>query len=198
MIIVGVTVLVGYQIKRNMTCIVGLEQNGHVYLGGDSAAVEYQDIQVTTAPKIFRNGKFIIGFTTSFRMGQLLQYSFKPPRHPKNKSDIEYLSTAFTEAVKSIFSKYGFLSVKEGVDNGGQFIFGYNGHIYYFDDDFHIGKPYNQFTACGSGRQIALGSLYSTKHLKDPIKRLELALNAAAEFNICVRAPFHYLSTERK
>ena len=67
-----------------MTAIVAIRQDNTVYMGGDSAGVAGLKITIRKDPKVFINGNFLMGFTTSFRMGQLLQYSFKPPEHPKN------------------------------------------------------------------------------------------------------------------
>jgi ATP-dependent protease HslVU (ClpYQ) peptidase subunit len=45
----------------------------------------------------------------------------------------------------------------------------------------------------GSGGQIALGALYATKNQKNPKLRIKAALEAAAEFNMSVAAPFTYI-----
>ena len=60
-----------------MTCIVGLVHEGVVYIGGDSAGVGGMSLTVRADEKVFQNGEFLMGFTTSFRMGQLLRYSLK-------------------------------------------------------------------------------------------------------------------------
>jgi len=57
-----------------MTCIVGIAQEGKVWIGADSAAVSGQDIRATALRKVFRRGQFLIGYTSSFRMGQLPQF----------------------------------------------------------------------------------------------------------------------------
>ena len=68
-----------------MTCIVGLVHEGVVYIGGDSAGVAGLSL-VVRADEMFRNGDFLMGFTTSFRMGQLLRYKLYPPRrHPDDR-----------------------------------------------------------------------------------------------------------------
>jgi hypothetical protein len=51
-----------------MTCIVGLVDGGRVWLGGDSAGVSGWDLTVRADRKVFRNGPYVMGFTTSFRM----------------------------------------------------------------------------------------------------------------------------------
>lgn len=58
-----------------MTCIVGLVDGDRVILGGDSAGIAGWHLQLRADEKVFRNGPYAIGFTTSFRMGQILRYA---------------------------------------------------------------------------------------------------------------------------
>ena len=70
-----------------MTVIVGLQHNGAVYIGGDSAGIAGYDLMIRHDEKVFVNQQFIMGYTTSFRMGQILRYSFKPPVQQKSMTD---------------------------------------------------------------------------------------------------------------
>ena len=72
-----------HQFGDFMTCIVGLIDGNRVWMGGDSAGVSGLDITVRSDPKVFRNGDFLIGFTSSFRMGQLLAFRLRPPPRPE-------------------------------------------------------------------------------------------------------------------
>ena len=86
-----------------MTCIVGLLHDNSVYIGGDSAGVADYSLTVRADEKVFVNDGFIMGFTKSFRMGQLLRYCFKPPPyHPDSDLD-EYMVKDFVNAVVSPF-----------------------------------------------------------------------------------------------
>jgi len=60
-----------------MTCIVGLidKESKKIYMGGDSAGVANYSLSVRKDPKVFKRYGFIFGFTSSFRMGQLLMCS---------------------------------------------------------------------------------------------------------------------------
>ena len=49
-----------------MTCIIGLIDNGKVYMGCDSAGVAGLDMYGRADQKIFKVDNFIMGFTTSF------------------------------------------------------------------------------------------------------------------------------------
>ena len=63
-----------------MTCIVGCIHNGKVFLAGDQLGSNgYYKENHEKLTKVFKVGEFLIGYTTSFRMGQILQYSWTPP-----------------------------------------------------------------------------------------------------------------------
>lgn len=173
-----------------MTCIVGLVKDGKVYIGGDSAGVAGLDLEIRADEKVFRNGEFIMGFTSSFRMGQLLRYKFKPPYHMPNKSDDEYMVSDFVEAVRECLKAGGYAANHNGEENGGTFLVGYRGNLYVIEDDYQVGKPIAPYSAVGCGSQIAKGSLFSSEHLSAKERVLE-ALNAAENFSAGVRRPFH-------
>ena len=67
-----------------MTCIIGLAENDRVYIGADSASAEGWTVRATGLSKVFRAGEFVIGYTDSFRMGQILEYHLEVrEREPK-------------------------------------------------------------------------------------------------------------------
>src|SRR5574337_644834 len=120
-----------------MTCIVGLVDKGNVYIGGDSAGVAGLSISIRNDEKVFTNGPFIMGFTTSFRMGQLLRYKFNPPKQTVNMDDMKYMVTDFIDAVRKCFAENGYGKIPQGDNNeGGTFLVGYNGKLYAIHDDF--------------------------------------------------------------
>lgn len=168
-----------------MTCIVGLVDNGVVYIGGDSAGVSGLSISVRTDEKIFTNGPFIMGFTTSFRMGQLLRYKLDPPKQTVNCDDMKYMVTNFIDSVIKCFTDNGYGSK----NNGGIFLVGYNSKLYTIDTDFQVGIPTLPYDAVGCGADLALGAMHATKD-KKPKERIKAALQAAAAHNAGVIAPF--------
>lgn len=83
-----------------MTCIAGIAQDGKVYICGDSAGSAGHDLAVRADRKVFVNGEFVMGFTTSFRMGQLIQYAFTPPKRHPDKDVMAYMVTEFVDALR--------------------------------------------------------------------------------------------------
>jgi ATP-dependent protease HslVU (ClpYQ) peptidase subunit len=179
-----------------MTCIVALQHEGKVYIGGDSAGIDDNlSIVNRNDEKVFTTGEFAMGFTTSFRMGQILRYAFVPPEHPSKKDAMTYMVVDFIDAVRAVYKEKGYMGREsEGTaEEGGTFLVGYRNKLYHIDVDFQVAQLADGYSACGSGATVALGSLHSTRDLKDPIARCEMALEAAAHFNAGVRAPFKFV-----
>jgi ATP-dependent protease HslVU (ClpYQ) peptidase subunit len=177
-----------------MTAIAGVVHKGKVYLGGDSAGVAGYSMQTRSDPKVFVNNDFVIGFTSSFRMGQILQYNFTPPSPYEGEDGLEYMIRRFVPAVKQALKDGGWATTDDGRDLGGTFLVGWRGVLYYIDSDYQVARMVHDFAACGCGEDMALGSLYSTPKTMKPEDRLVLALSAAAEFSAGVRPPFAVVS----
>jgi hypothetical protein len=173
-----------------MTCIAGLVDNGVVYIGGDSAGVGGSLLSVRTDQKVFQNGEFIFGFTTSFRMGQLLRYSLNPPKNYENIDINKFMVTKFIESIRKCLKEGGYACKNNEIESGGTFLVGYKGRLFKIDSDYQVGEELIGFDACGCGEDIALGSLYSTQG-QPPKERILKALEAAERFSAGVRRPFN-------
>lgn len=137
----------------------------------------------------------VIGYTTSFRMGQILEYELKLPEHPEDMNALKYMITKFVPEVKKIFAEH-WKKPKDGEDgNGGEFLCGYKGRLFHLYSDLQVSERMQHYDSCGCGEGYALGSLFSSgKSKMQPLKRLELALQAAEEFSAGVGKPFHFIS----
>jgi hypothetical protein len=183
-----------------MTCIVALIHENKVYLGSDAAASDDKTglIVQRTDPKVFKVGQFGIGFTDSFRMGQILQFNWTPPKYVPtagNKNLDKFMRTKFVDSIKEVFKEHGYGNFGSGTedgDEGGIFLVAVvgTGRIFTMDMDYHIGEADVMYMAEGSGQQVALGSLYSTTQIKTPRRRVRMALEASAKFIMSVRGPF--------
>lgn len=86
-----------------MTCIVGLVHGGQVFIGGDSAGVGGgYSLTVRSDRKVFKNQDFVMGFTSSFRMGQLLAFHMHPPSPREGVDLMTYMVTDFIDAASWI------------------------------------------------------------------------------------------------
>jgi ATP-dependent protease HslVU (ClpYQ) peptidase subunit len=180
-----------------MTAIVGLARKGTVFIGGDSAGVSGMNLSVRADTKVFRNGPYLFGFTSSFRMGQLIHYSLKPPV-PKGDLD-RFMTTKFVDALRECLKSGGYARKEEEQEMGGTFLVGVRGKLFTIHEDYQVGKPADGFAAVGCGDQVALGALYATAgNGMKPRARVRLALHAAERFSAGVRGPFVCLSLRSK
>ncbi|MBM0201808.1 hypothetical protein JNW90_00895 [Micromonospora sp. STR1s_5] len=174
-----------------MTAIVGLVHQGAVHIGGDSAGVgPGWSSSIRADEKVFRNGPYLMGFTSSFRMGQLLRYALDAPKPGR---DVErHMATVFVDAVRDTLRQGGWITQESGRDLGGVFLVGVAGRLFTIHGDFQVAEPADGYAAVGCGQDIALGSLYTTAG-QNPRRRIRTALEAAAHFSAGVRGPFLHL-----
>ena len=176
-----------------MTCIVGYldKKTKKVTIGGDSAGVAGLDITIRKDEKVFKVGDFIIGCTSSFRMIQLLRFSFKPPEI-NSKNIYEYMCTDFINAVRECFKNGGYLQrYSDGDEKGGTFLVAYKNRLFRIESDFQVAESLNGIDAVGCGADYALGSLHIlTKQNLTPKEKVLKSLETASFFSAGVSKPF--------
>jgi ATP-dependent protease HslVU (ClpYQ) peptidase subunit len=164
-----------------VTCIVGWVENGIVYLGADSAGMDTNTyaISVQRQPKVFYNGPMIIGYTTSFRMGQLLEHALVVPPQTDDESIEHYMVTTFMDTVRDCLKSHGWSTVTHNNESGGQFLVGYRGRLFVVESQFNVLEAAQPYAAIGCAEAVASGAL--------------CALKAAAACSAGVRGPFTIL-----
>ena len=176
-----------------MTCIVAMldKHTNKVIVGGDSASVADSNILIRNDSKVFKNSEFVIGCTTSFRMIQLLRFTFKPPEIGE-KDIYEYMCTDFIDEVRECFKRGGYSQHYSGGDEkGGTFLVAYRNRIFRVEDDFQVGETIYGFDACGCGQDIALGAMCALNGSKlTTSQKVMKALEAAECFSTGVARPF--------
>lgn len=180
-----------------MTCIAGMVEGGKVWIGGDSAGLgEGFALTVRTDAKVFTNGPYIFGFTTSFRMGQLLRYSFQPPPAHPDEDLTGFMATTFVDAVRECLKAGGFQKEEDGVITGGNFLVGTAGRLFEIGNDYEVGESLDGVAAVGCGSDLALGALLALKDAEfvRPEDAIQAALSVAQSRCFGVRAPFKVIS----
>ena len=177
-----------------MTCIAGVVARGRVYVGADSAGSAGVQLVVRKDAKVFRNGPFVLGFTSSFRMGQVLEHAFTPPPLPARRGALQrYMVVDFVDALRAALKSAGWARQESGQETGGTFLVGVRGRLFRVEGDYQVGEARDGFDAVGCGADIARGALFAARHLK-PESRVRLALRAAERCNTDVRGPFRVVS----
>jgi ATP-dependent protease HslVU (ClpYQ) peptidase subunit len=175
-----------------MTCIVALvDETGEGYIACDSLGSNGTTKNVYRTKKIFRRGGFLFGFTSSYRMGQILQYSLSLPTRKVGQDLTEYLHTDFVLAVRNAFDEGGH-------EGGGEFIFVTEGRIFTMQSNFSILEALDAFESVGSGEDYARATMstMSAFGLGDPETILTVAIETAANYVSGVGGDIHHLTCE--
>ncbi len=189
--------------ETTSTCIVAIVHGGKVYVGGDSAGVAGYNITIRADTKVFTRkdalkNTWVFGFTSSFRMGQLIQYELAVPMvEPEEKDLHKFMVTKFIPVLRKCLKAGAWEGKKDNQAFGGTFIVGVLGKVFVIGDNYQVGQPANEYASVGCGTQLALGALYATgKNTKmKPEERIRIALEAAEAFNAGVRSPFKIVHT---
>jgi len=186
-----------------MTCIIGLIENDVVYIGADSAGVvvSHHKLRIRKDKKMFEKDGFLVGYTDSYRMGQIIQYEMPfPQMNEETCNPHEFMVTQFVKALRESLQLNGWLYKKDEREDGGTFLVGFKycnePHLFTICNDFQVAESTLPFQACGSGEECALASMWEN-YLDmsiPPEEKITRALRCASQFNITVAPPFHVLS----
>lgn len=175
-----------------MTCIIGLKENGKVWIGADSAVSDGWEIRTLNENKVFKVGELLFGFAGSPRIMQIIQYHLALSQSNAYHDDRTFLVRVLVEDMRAILETYGI--DKDSYDLGkSSCIVGYRGEIYTIYSDFQLHSVNDNLLAIGSGSSYALGAMHVLKEL-EPKKRILKALEASAYFATTVQKPFKVLS----
>lgn len=154
----------------SMTCILGLVKDGEVYIGGDSMASNGWDMRLTARPKVFRKSGLIIGYTTSFRMGQILEHNLIIPEITKDYP-MEYMVESLIPEIRKTLKELGFSKVENNVETGGDFLVGFGGNLFAVYSDYQVLMSLTGYESVGIGAPFAMGALSAFLHdnlIQDP------------------------------
>jgi ATP-dependent protease HslVU (ClpYQ) peptidase subunit len=184
-----------------MTCLVGIIQDGKTYIGADGyASTDDCERKPIVCRKMFVSGKYVVAFAGHIRTGQLLypEGGFEFPDDMYQIPNHIYLWLREFEAIGKDEAQMAIIQ--------SNFLIATKNKLYEILMDLNISEvdPDCGYTAVGSGTPYAMGSLYTTaihnKYTPDnpihQVGRIEMALNAAAEFVKNVGQPYNIFSYE--
>ncbi len=180
-----------------MTCIVGyLSPIKTVVMGGDSCASDSHIRYTVSQPKVFKKGEFLIGYTSSFRFGQLVEHDLKLPYPSPGSDPLDVMMNEFVPNLRELLKEGGFSKVENNVETGGTLIVGLRGRLFEVQEDFSVLEHKSGYCAVGSGADFALGSLHTSHQAgATPQDAVMAALRAAEAFAPGVMEPFTVLES---
>jgi len=182
-----------------MTCIVGYVDKSEdcVYIGADSLGSSSFSGIVRKDPKFFHYTKdIIVGFTSSYRMGQVIMYA------ENLFSDININNKEFfthknmvTKFIPNLVKLYK--DIDDTIDKKGTFLIATFDKLWKIYDDFQVEETVQDFNSCGSGEDFAFGSLYTSEKNEELsiTDKIILSLESAENYAKGVQRPFHIVNT---
>lgn len=165
-----------------MTCIVAIKDNGNIHMAGDLMGSDGFRGKVYDKSKVFIKEGFILGYTSSFRMGQLLEYAWVPPTQGVGQDDDSYIYVDVVNSFKSLFMDNGFGNKDKVEIETGEFIFGWNGRLFLHQSNHSLLES-DHYVTTGSGcyhAEAAIASLIEYGH-KGAVEDCEFMLSSAIE-----------------
>jgi ATP-dependent protease HslVU (ClpYQ) peptidase subunit len=178
-----------------LTCIVGIKENDKIYIAGDCLGSTRRGDRLRRIDrKVFKNGDIMIGVCGSYRARDLLMYT----QFPEIAEDLDkYMRTHFVETLRKTFAKGGYQEQKSAVEtHASDFLVGIKGKIFAVYGDYQVEESRFPFSSVGHGAPVAMGALHTLHNLKCDLtarEKLRMALDAAAEFDTTVSAPYHFI-----
>lgn len=159
-------------------------------MAGDRGASDKDIILPLSNPKVWKNNGYLMGYYGTMH-GELLQNYFTPPKLVGDAS--EFMRTKFRLSLKEFYSEW---NIVLGEDESFGMLIGVDGKIF---EHNYIDMSMTEYTnvdsvAIGSGGAYAMGSLFSTRKSKNPVRRLQVALKSATFFSPTCLEPIDILS----
>jgi hypothetical protein len=167
-----------------MTCIVGLVEEGQVWLASDSCIADDTHTLTSAESKLAHYGSWVYGVAGDVRCLNLLRHGMVLPEPPNTGLDA-FVATdvakAFSEALAGL----------EG--HTFEALLGCRGQLYYIGGDYATVRLAEPYAAIGEGGPVALGVLSMTHSRRAaPKTKLTQALEQSARYTLAVSAPWHF------
>lgn len=190
-----------------MTCILGMEHQNKVYIGGDSARMSGWERNILSSHKVFRLNDFLIGYSGAVRMQNIMHHCVTiDRRQADDECEEQFVVTGLVEAVRKAMKDNGYITGEQGRDTTGNnaFLAGYRGKLYWIGSDFDVSHFTGGIAAVGTGADYALGALRMQLKMREqliargrkvdplnPETMIWQALEIATEYCASVAPPFY-------
>lgn len=181
-----------------MTCLIGVEHDGVVYMGADSIRLNGWSKDIIAEQKIYKCDGLIFAFGGNPRMSQIIKYLTPLKLLPQSSGvdDEAYLVLHVIEPIRKALKEYGYTSTENGQEQGASFLVGFNGKVWAVDNSFQVCRSARKMCAMGVGDDHVMGALYATLSQFETwtetaiIEAIKHALATAEALNSGVAGPF--------
>jgi ATP-dependent protease HslVU (ClpYQ) peptidase subunit len=185
-----------------VTCIVGVKTETGVLLAGDALGSNGWSGTPYKAPKVFRLSRQVAaGFTSSFRMGQLLQHHLTLPT--LHGDELAWTISELVPVIRQTFKDHGYAEVRNNEETGGTFLLAIRARLFVVQGDYAVLETRHPYDAVGCGQDYAMGAMHAlwkpkTGHSPAAARSfLRAAIDAASEFSLGVGPPYNFTTTAK-
>jgi ATP-dependent protease HslVU (ClpYQ) peptidase subunit len=172
-----------------MTCIVGIVNNGKIWMGSDSCISDSVLSETVPIDKVMIKKNVMIGVAGNFRLFDLIDQHYYGI---KKSIKSNYIRGDFIENIISILEVNKMLGKNENDImelSENNLLIGFDKKLYYIEKSLAVFNCPSWGYAIGSGSDVAKGSLLSTQD-KKPKDRIMSALYASTMVCSDVKEPF--------
>lgn len=166
-----------------MTCIVALKTENGIWMACDSLTTKGGTKRCIPGSKMFERNGIHFAWAGSVRDMQVVKHRVNFPQFHPDMDPVEFAEAAIPDAIRDALKSHGAGTVEDGQDWGDSTIlYVFKGEIYEMTANFGVLRIGDEYAACGSGEDYALGSLFATEGM-DPKERVTKAVSAAIQFS---------------
>ncbi|MGB9979386.1 hypothetical protein [Methanobacterium sp.] len=180
-----------------MTCVIGLIEDGTVYMGADrySRGNDYS-CSILKKPKIFKKENMLFGIAGYSRIADIIHYCFEIPERKADEDTYHYLCNTFFKTLSKCMEEYGHMGDDEGASGilefRGTILLGYEGELFEIGCGFEVIQNLKEYHTIGSGLFFASGAMEILKDDKSlsPQQKIKKALEVTSDLANEVAPPF--------
>ena len=189
-----------------MTCVVGVAVPGHgCVLAADSLGLgDAGAFLIETQGKLFTpSSRLAVGFTRSYREGQIMRYLMEWPPKPQEGTDVtSWIVREVVGKLRETLKEHGALEKGErGADQGAWLILAVRDRVFEIAPDFQVTESAAGYVSLGSGYRYALGAMAvqlggrTAATLSEAESFARSAIGATEAHNTFVRSPITCVRT---
>ena len=169
--------------KKEDEIIVGADKrvtSGDMILDENSSKIILKEFTIENIIEPIRRDEFLIAFSGVYSLFELLK-TYKPPVMNHNDTFFKYLHQDLIPSLNGYLRKYNFIQDFNGIDGvDWELLIVYQDKMYSVEFNLGIIEITSDYFASGTARDIAYGSLHTSKHLNHLESRVKKAIRACA------------------
>jgi hypothetical protein len=178
-----------------VTLIIAVKTSDGVIIQGDKNGFSgWGEVSRRHDAKVFIKGAWGIGFTTSYRMGQILRDKLTGDIA---KGGMEAAAFALVEEARAELEKNHYSKLENNQAEGGTWIATEGSHIICIQDDYAYNVVADDYCCVGCGARYASAIMEYTKK-EDALTRLDAAYKITIRLNTFVGGGYNRIQIPRK